>query len=111
MKTKRKKPKHGRLYVILKRDTEGRILGYTEHSWSMSWQLDQCRVWREWELNYYTKKFSDERYKELEDWLPKDDGVFLARLNSKNCPITVVMPKGVDTMSKTPWRNQSFTVK
>lgn len=110
-KTKPKKPKHGRLYAILKRDENGNILGYTEHSFSMSWQKTECRVWRESELNYYSKKFSNEKYHELLEWLPDGDGVFLVRVNSKKCPIKVTMRKGCGKMTSSYWRNHDFVVK
>lgn len=114
MKNTPKIPKHGRLYAILKRDESGQLLGYVEHSFSMSWQKDHVRVWRENSIagvddGWRKKLFSDERYHEIEKWIP--EGAFLVRLNSKNCPIKVTMPKGVGSASKYGWRNQYFTVK
>lgn len=110
---KRTRPKHARLYAVLRRNEHGELEGYVEHSFSMSWERNQVRVWREWELNYnpavHGSKFTDTRYHEIEKWLPKNG--FLVRLNSKNCPIQVIMPKGIDHVSKSYWRNQPFTLR
>lgn len=79
----------------------------------MSWERDHIRVYREWEINYnpsvHGSKFTDKNYHKVEKWLP--EGSFLVRLNSKNCPIQVILPKGITKASKFNWRNQPFTLR
>jgi len=57
-------------------ETEGKVLGYTEHSFNMKWSKDFVRLWGYKTAKYYLDKFIEEQ--------PNKGKFFIVRLSKRN---------------------------
>lgn len=105
------------LYAIFKRDKEGRLLGYVENSFCMSWDLERVRVWPSNDSGYDLVSKGDMR--RILPWMDRKtkknkEGIFVVRLRSAKCPVDVKfdnIPIDSKDYRKYNFRNKVFKLK
>lgn len=114
-------------YIVLGKTIDGKIIGYTEHSFSMGLEPNRVRVERSFEWDWTAKREGvSERllaYRGVKKWADNlnakstDGTVFKAfRIGSKNCPVTikwdeVIQMRKTKKYDKYKCRNLPFKVK
>lgn len=107
-------------YAVLRRDENGDLLGWIEHSFSMGWSKTEVRVWPYSDLIGSIKGFPNKTFHcgklgtrtyvaktSLKEWCAND--AFLVRIRTKKCPI--VVDESVSDAQKYNYRNKPFQVK
>lgn len=114
-------------YIVLGKTPEGKIIGYTEHSFAMGLSDNRVRVERSYEWRYSAKKKGVSEkllaYRGVKEWADKLNNKDLNgiiykpfRIGSKNCPVIIdwreiVEMKKTNKNDKFNWRNLPFRVK
>ncbi|AGN30369.1 hypothetical protein VPFG_00372 [Vibrio phage nt-1] len=127
----RKDFRRERCWVILARCKKtGKIMGEIENSFNMGWSTERVRVIRPYLSGSFagTERFSkaaynkacsdyianyDKRVNELRKRYGKTHDVFIARVGSKNCPISIDWDSFYHNrnVSKFEWRNLKFKLR
>jgi len=99
------KMQHKKFYGLFKILKDGTILGYTEHSFSMSWSRESVRKYRKKDIDYIFEKKLISQYN-------KEPGskIIVVRISAHKLPLPIIVslkPKNVGK-SKFYRRNSPF---
>lgn len=99
-------------YIILARNSEGKIFGLTEGSFNIGMDESMVRVFRP---NEWTPKEVQGLLDKMQESKPYLD-FFIARVGSKKCPVSIHWNdfyhlKNKGKITKYEWRNLYFNIK
>lgn len=99
-------------YAVFRRDKDGNLEGYVEHSFAMGWSKTHVRIFpRENLHNEYVNYLNEHVGEFCGRHNGNDYEIFFVRVRSKKSPVDIILDPITNKMTKYDFRNKQFTIK